>query len=369
MLALMSAIDRLINKDMIMKGHLDNKLINRIAAGFASTDEIRLAEEHMRLCSTCREQVKVLSTAIHANKQTAVPGEHVRHAVLEEWHRINRTINVTKKRSLTFAWQIASGIAAVVIITAGVYLGTMRNLPGLDSYSIAVSSVSGDVYINKSPAVVNNSVNQGDVLQTGLNSIVSTATEGYRLIVAPSSELAVTGTGKNSGLAFHFVHGTVVSISEGFTGYSFGCGRYTVTPTGTEFMMQYENEKLEISVLHGGVMVTGEGVRMEIPSGMKWNSGEPGRLAQMNPELLKSIIDKIISGAGYEKTADDSISGNIRQNSISNHDETGKDVTEKNRAERNSEADELRRSGREMRDDIRSTRQEMKKERTGRSRD
>ena len=349
-----------------MRWHLNNLSIDKLASGLASAAEMRRAEKHIRLCPDCRERVETLSAVLHKKNAAAEPGEHVRQAILAEWHRIDRAINSTEKKHLKPVWKLAAGFAVVIMITAAAYITALKNIPGPDMYSPLLSALSGEAWINGSPLTVNSSISSGCILKTAENSTASVTTDGYTLSVSGSSELAIKSTGKQSGLNFNIIHGTFVSRSDGNVKYAFACGRYMVTPAGTEFLLRYVNNRLEVWVLHGGIFIGGDELRIKVSSGMKWDSDNPGELATVNPELLSYMIAEATEGNAAGKLHADKKPEAGRPGKSTdpgNHGKTG--IDRSGHAEKD-DADEIRKSSREMRDDIKNIRQEIKKERRGR---
>jgi len=287
-----------------MKVHINYKTIEKLASGTASAGELKRAEKHMLTCSKCREQAHTLSLVLQGRKSSVIPGEHVKNAIINEWHRIDHSTNTAKQHPSFFPWRMATGLAAVVLIAAAFYFTVFRTIPGGDTGNLALSYSSGEVYLNYSPISGSSRFQPDDIIRTGTRSTAALSLEGYSLYASGSSEILISGTDKERGLGFKLISGSLVSRSEGGIKYSFTCGSYVIAPTGTEFILQYLDNRLKIWVLHGGVSVKSDIVRMAVSAGYMWDSSDPDRVREVNPQIIESRIAEILSGDRPEDMQD-----------------------------------------------------------------
>ncbi len=298
-----------------MSTHLTNKEIDNYVSGLASAEDVKMTEEHLTSCRQCSMIVKSLSSLLREQKSDAVPGEHVRDAVFAEWHRLHNEIaesNIKSIKSRPRIKTIMTGLAAAATVVIAVSSYVFLNLIKVDpDYTLAITSVSGEVYINDLLTSANNTLKTGDVLRTGVKSSVVVASEGYILYAGRSASLIIAGNNKKDGIGFELNEGPVISKSSGSIRYSFVCGEYKVVPAGTEFMLKFSEGRLEVAVSQGKVIVTGVNLRIEISAGMKWSSGNQGRIDILDPEtsaLINTVntgiwpVEKKSAGEQAEKT-------------------------------------------------------------------
>jgi len=219
-----------------MSTHLTNKEIDNYISGFASAEDVKMTEEHLASCGQCSMIVKSLSSLLREQKSDSVPGEHVREAVFAEWHRLHNEIaesNIKSIKSRPRIKTIMSGlaVAATVVIAVSSYL--FLNLIKVDpDYPLAITSVSGEVYINGLLTFADNKLKAGDVIQTGNQSSAVISSEGYNLYAGRSLSLVLSRNNKKDGVGFVLNEGSVISKSSGSIPYGFVCGEYKVVPAG-----------------------------------------------------------------------------------------------------------------------------------------
>ncbi len=256
-----------------MDAHFKDKDIDRLLSGIMSRKETRRAEIHMKGCDSCRQRINVLSGILQGRKIDSSPGDHVRSAVLAEWHRINSRLTVKHKKTSILHW-FAYGFAAIVLFLLSAYLVGTRIQHPADDNILSLASVKGEVLINTLPAEPNYKIKKGDTLTTAPDSSASLITGNYTLLVESSSVISIKETGSESGFVFSLISGSVTSSSEGNLKYSFICGDYRITPTGTEFRIEMSRWRLKVIVIRGAVFISGPGLKVEVPVGKMWVSDD-----------------------------------------------------------------------------------------------
>lgn len=276
-----------------MNVHLTSEEIDNLVSGLASAKDVKKAQEHLLSCAQCSKAVETLSFIVAARPQDAVPGEHVKSAIMAEWHRLHNESAEREAKGKARVKGIMAGFAAAaasVVIALSAYM--FLNRPAVqENYPLSVASFKGEVYVNNSPSVEHVSVVAGSDVKTGTGSSAVLNSGTYNLYMGASSIVAVTGNSTGSGISFSLVRGTVISKSSGFMNYGFTCGDYTVQPAGTVFLLEFSGKKLDIAVAEGKISVTGPGVNLQIPAGNKWSSLKPGTLEVLDEKdalLIKS---------------------------------------------------------------------------------
>lgn len=357
-----------------MSAHMTDKDIDNYVSGLASAKDVKAAEEHLSSCPQCSMTVRLLSSAVAVQPAESEPGGHVRDAVLSEWHRIHNEIavkNTEEAKTAPRLKKIVAGlaIAASVIIAVSSYLlfSTFRIE---ESYPLAITSATGELYINSRSADKNYQVKTGDFINTGAGSSAVVSTESYDLYIGKSSSLKLTENNRKDGILFILNDGYIISRSSGPVRYSFACGPYRIIPAGTEFMLKYSEDKLDASVLQGKIQVSGKEFQTEIPAGMKWSSVRPDRVEILDTE--SSLIIK--SGFSGEQPPDrpssdknerkpekkDTGTGKPGDDGIKKSDDSS--IGKNNQPEDKKEKMEKVRLNRELREEMNDIKKEQKKE-------
>jgi hypothetical protein len=281
-------------------------------------------------------------------KNNSVPGDHVKASVLAEWHRINSNVHA-RHNNPRFSLRLAYGFAAAVIIAASAYFAVNRMSHTLYTEGLLVTSVTGKVQLNDRKTVIDFVMHKGDLLSTGTGSAVSLAADNYKLAIESSSEIILADSGGNNGYHFILNRGIVTSRSEGKLDYSFTCGTYHITPTGTAFRIEMSEHNITVAVWSGRVIVSGTGLNIEVPAGMEWDSADPGNLRSSD------------AGETNDKTTDtaNTTSASGEFNGDDNVRDRGADTNEDNKPD----PDEIRNLKRESRDEIRDMKKENRKDR------
>lgn len=329
-----------------MNAHLKDKDIDRLVSGIMSRRENLRAEKHLEKCSSCRIKVIILSGIISEKKNESVPGDHVKAAVIAEWHRTNSGVIATHEKPV-FALRLAYGFAAALFIAVSAYFVVTRIPNSIYQDGLLVTTITGDVKVNNTAADMNHMLQKGDQVSTGPDSSASLTTGNYRLELEGSTELKLAESGGDTGFVFNLNRGAATSRSEGKIKYSFICGGYIITPTGTEFRLEVSQGRLSVAVFTGGVIISGTNLKIEVPAGMKWDSDDPDKLRSAE---TGNSMDVIPGKGGYtEKNAEG-------ENKIQ---DSGNKI---NRAD----PGEIRELKRESREEIRDMRDMKKESREGR---
>ncbi len=328
--------------------HLKGNEIDNLVSGIADSAEMQHAEEHLRVCSRCREKVRILSGVVNKRESDAVPGTHVKAAVLAEWHRINSTESVSVKW-FTLPLKAALAIAASFIIGLTVYIGIISNAPFNKERDFSLAGISGDVRINDTIAKSGDIIREGyNVVTTG-NSFARIKSDNYQLNIEGSTEIRLASNNEATGFNFVLHRGSIVSRSFIKLQYSFTCGEYKVMPLGTEFRLDYSDGIVKAAVSSGEIMITGKGFDTRVLPGMSWSSD--------SKEAVLNSTDKV---NGKKKTTADKSSYSAKnpgESEVESSEETsGKDEKLQNR-------DDIRDMKREIRKDIREIKNEKKRER------
>jgi len=361
-----------------MSSHLTSKEIDYLASGLASVKEVKKAQEHLDSCARCRMIVDTLSRVVAAQVSDAVPGDHVRDAVLSEWHRLyNESVEkriAIKPRIKRFMAGIA--VAASVVIAVSAYLFFSIPESGM-SYPLSITSAAGEIYSGNSPVSAGTPIAAGSVIKTGEDSAATVSSDNYNLYIGRSSVLEVSGNSVKSGIRFRLGKGSVVSKSSGSLHYSFECGGFKITPAGTEFLLDFSGDKLDIAVTEGKILITGPGVHISIAAEYKWSSGIPGKIELLDGETA-SLIKSVVSGSWPDEknTADEVVKKSdpgIEENGKAEDDKTVSKkeslTEEKDKTNDKKEKPEKLKLRREIRDEINAIKKERRKERKSRNKD
>ena len=293
--------------------------------------------------------MKLLSGMLEKQESGSVPGEHVRAAVLAEWHKMNTGTKVKSVKPALFT-RFAYGFAAAIIVLS-VYFGITSVNKSTYRSGLSVASISGEAYINNTLAYKTGTLKQGGLISTGTDSSVILAADGYSLELGTSTELALEDSGGEKGFVFSMKKGVLTSRSEGRLRYSFICGDYRITPSGTEFRIEMSQGRLTVAVFSGSVLITGPGLKIEVPAGMMWDIADPGS--------IRSVYD----GARYDKTG---INGNRSVSGKNTGEDKGNENIVQDAAggtgkDNGADPDEMRDLKRESREDIKDMKKETRK--------
>ncbi|NLV67057.1 MAG: zf-HC2 domain-containing protein [Spirochaetes bacterium] len=308
-----------------MNTHLKDKDIDRLVSGMMTRRESLRVQRHIDKCDSCRKNVNILSGILSTQINKSVPGENVKAAILAEWHRMNSNVVIKQARG-AFTLRLVYGLAAVLFIVISAYLALIR-VP-LFNYNdgLTGTSISGEVYVNNTAADIDRTLHKGDVVATGTDSSVNFTAESYSLSIESSSELKLAESNNETGFLFILNRGAVTSRSEGKIKYAFTCGSYRIVPAGTEFRIEMSGRNIELSVLSGMIIVSGAGLKIEVPAGMKWDSADPGNIRSADAGNInnnQTDMNGRVQGSGEYKVKDkvqDSGPGMKRYND-SDHDE------------------------------------------------
>ena len=260
-----------------MDTHLKDRDIDRLVSGMMGRGEKLRARMHLEECGSCREKVNILSGILSEKKNGQVPGDHVKAAVLAEWHRMNPPAAAGHAKH-GFTLRLAYGFAAVLIIAVSAYFALSRMPHSLHEEGLTAASINGAVRVNNRDAGTNLVVHKGDLVSTGPDSSIVLTADNYSLELEGSSELELTESGTDTGFVFNLDMGAVTSRSEGKLKYAFTCGGYRITPAGTEFRIQASGDKTAVAVVSGKVIVSGADLVIEVPEGMMWDSSDTGNV-------------------------------------------------------------------------------------------
>lgn len=355
-----------------MSIHLTDKEIVSLVSGLASPGDAGKAQLHLDSCPRCRKIVDALSSAVAAQPADSEPGEHVREAVLSHWHKVHNE-NVKKEfhgRHLMkrFIAGLAAAVATVVAaISVYIFSGIIKSGEG---FPLAIKSVAGEVYLDDSVTTAGTPFRKGSAIRTGSTGRAIISTDGYTLYLGGSSYLELSGNSRSSGIRFSLRDGSVISKSHGDITCSFECGRYSIAPSGTEFLLKFFGGKFEVAVLQGKVSVTGGGLHVDIPSGRMWSSGIPDRL-----ELLDPWRSAVIETGTFDITqpGETSRKGEVRK--ATPQDETGEEKTGSSGIEKTGkktesiEKTEMMKFNRKLREEISGMKREQRMERRARNRE
>lgn len=334
-----------------MDTHLSNKDIDKLVSGLSTAKEAKRAELHIETCESCRRRIDILSGILSKKNFDSVPGDHVKAAVLAEWHRMNSRVPEPEGKSRPLL-KFAYGLAAVFLIAVSTYVAVTR-VPFFSSREkILVASSSGDVFINNDSAGQGDPFENNDTLLTAPAASASLSWGSYNLYIGDSSKLRLADSGDENGFVFQLERGFVRSRSEGKLRYSFICGQYRVIPSGTEFTLNFVQGKLDVAVFSGGVTVSGAELLIDVQAGMRWKSDDPDRIVPIN--FKDEGEERGVKESGIEKTA----------GSDSVHENEATDTREKNGVrESGIDADIKRELKKEAREDIIDMKKERRRER------
>jgi len=353
-----------------MSIHLTNKEIDNFVSGLASAKDANKIKEHLTSCTQCSMIVESLSSVLSEQPSDSVPGEHVRKAVLAEWHRLhneiveNNTMFIkTKPRINKIITGLAVAASIVIAVSSYIFLDVVKDNV---NYPLTITSASGEVYINDSLTAADNSLKTGDVLRTGIKSSAVISSGGYILYAGRSTSLNIAGNNKKDGIEIILNEGSVISKSSGSIHYSFVCGEYKVVPAGTEFMLQLYGDKLNVAVSQGKVVVTGVNLRIEIPAGMKWSSEIPGRVDSLDAET-SALINSVNSNIWPDEkhSPDDRVNKPAAKYTPTVITEGAK--IENNPIDDKKEKMEKTKLNRELRDEMNEMKKEQRREKKGRN--
>jgi hypothetical protein len=361
-----------------MSNHLTSKEIDNLVSGLSSDKDVKTAQEHLNSCPRCRMIIDTLSNVVVPHRTDAVPGEHVRDAVIAEWHRLHR--ESVKKEVTQKPWmkRIIAGFAfaasAVIVISAYIFLKG----PEVERvYPLAIKSVTGEVYINGSIATAETGIAAGSLIKTGTGSSAVISSEDYNLYIGRSGIIEVSANSYKSGLRFKLIKGSVVSQSTGSLKYSFECAGYVIVPAGTQFLLNLADGNPEIAVSEGKVFVTGHGVHIEIVQGKKWSAGGSGEVEPLDEKtnaLIKSAAtglwpDEVIPSADKIKIQVNKTAKPGEAIADKSEDKKEPGIEQKNITDEKKEKLERIKLKREIRNEISEVKKEQRKERKARNKD
>lgn len=253
-----------------MGKHLKDNEIDNLVSGITDTAGAKVAEEHLKGCKLCSEKIRILSEAVNGSEPVTSPRPYVKDAIITEWHKINSESTVSVKW-YSIPLKTAVGFAAAVFVAVTVYLGIngITSIKPVREFSVA--EISGVVLLNSKSAGTGDAIQEGDTVVTLDRASVNIKSENFDLMIKGPAEIKL-GANKRGGFNFTLYRGSVVSKSYSRLSYSFTCGDYSVTPSGTEFRIDYLDRNLRVIVLSGEVTVSGSGVNIRILSGMVWSS-------------------------------------------------------------------------------------------------
>lgn len=331
-----------------MKAHLTDNDIDIYVSGMMNRREKLRTEKHLYECTSCRKKVSILSGVLSERKYNSVPGDHVKAAVLAEWHRMNTGV-IARHNNPRFSLRLAYGFAAAVIIAVSAYFAVNRMSHNVYAEGLLVTSVAGEVQLNNRKTVIDLVMHNGDLLSTGTGSAASLAADKYKLEIESSSEIKLADSEGDSGYHFILNRGSVTSRSEGKLDYSFTCRAYRIAPAGTEFRIEMSESNITVAVWSGRVIVSGADLIIDVPAGMIWDSENPGKVRSAD------------AGDTNDKTTDTasrtSASGEFNGN------DTVRDSGAEIKGDNKPDPDEIRDLKRESRDEIRDMKKDNRKER------
>ena len=310
--------------------------------------------------------VEALSHVVAIQPSGMFPGRHVKEAVIAEWHRLH---NDTVENKIAAGPRIKKitavlAVAASVITAVSSYI-IFNTIKADNLYPLLVTSFTGEVILNDSAASVYSTFKTGDIIITENKSSAVVSAKDYNLYVGRSSILKVNGNDKKNGIYFNLNEGSVISKSSGSMNYRFDCGEYKIIPAGTEFLLQYSRHKLAAAVLQGIIVVTGPGLRMDIPSGTKWSSENPGSLEKLDAET-SALINSVPSGIWPADTT--SSDNGVKTSAVKTASkEAPEDKSVKDKKEKKEKIKLTRELRDEMKEIKREQRKEQKKEQKGRN--
>lgn len=260
-----------------MDTHLNDKDIDRLVSGMMGRGEKLRARMHLEKCDSCREKVNILSGILSEKKTGPVPGDHVKTAVLAEWHRMNHAAAAGHAKP-GHGLKLVYGLAAVLIIAVSAYFALVRIPHSIYDDGLSAASVTGDVHLNNNAAGISLVLHKGDLVSTGPGSSIILTAGNYTLELEGSSELRLAESGDETGFLFTLNRGAVTSRSEGKLKYAFACGGYRITPAGTEFRIEMSESSITVAVRSGSVVISGAELKIEVPAGMMWDSADTGNI-------------------------------------------------------------------------------------------
>jgi len=359
-----------------MSIHLRDKEIDDFVSGLASEKEAEKIREHISSCPRCGKVVTALASVVAEEQPVSLPGEHVRKAVMAQWFMLHNQAagKGAPQRSLFNRFNAGLAAAASVILIIGAYIFSGVIKPD-EGYPLIISSASGDVQINDSQASHGTIINAGDILKTGTDGRVFLSAEKYNLHIGGSSSIAVASNTRRTGIRFILDEGSVISRSAGDMPYSFRCGKFDVTPSGTEFMLKYSVNRLHAAVTQGKVQVNTASKNIEIPSGSMWSSDNFNTLVPVDREtssmISSGLFDTVPADKVQEKEEEESRGESTvkqTQNGSGNSSETDGTEIRKEMRER-IEQKEMNRDLRRDRRDIIEIKKEQWKENRRRNRE
>jgi hypothetical protein len=354
-----------------VSNHLTGKEIDYYVSGLASAEDAARARRHLDSCPQCRKLAETLSSVITEGPSDSIPRIHVREAVMSHWHKVNYQIAEKESGEKPVINRFTAGLALaasfILIISAYLFLGRMK---ADDGYLLTLHSVSGEVYLNGSAAADDSVITTGSLVQTGKTGDAVVSASGYMLYIGNSSSLAVSRNSNRRGIRFLLDEGAVISKSSGDIAYSFSCGKYDVSPVGTDFMIKCSIKKAEVAVSQGIVKVEAPDMSVEISEGRIWSSEKPGELAAIDPataliintgRFSNRLTNKDMEKRDINKTE---ITGE-KENSESNINGS-EEKRDREEIREKAEIKQMNRELRQERKDINDFRREQRAERKGR---
>lgn len=356
-----------------MSNHLTDKEIDYYVSGLSSGKDARRIREHISSCPQCAKITETLASVISEEPASAVPGKHVRETVMQQWHTINNLEPDKKSAGRPLfnrfnAWLITAA-SVILIISAYLFTGIIKPDEG---FPLTINSITGEAVHNNTQAAEQTVFRKGDTIKTGTDGRASLTSEKYTLFMDKSSSVTLAENTRKGGILFILAEGTFISRSSGDLAYSFTCGRYDITPAGTDFMMKCSAEKLDVAVTQGKVNVGTPGYGIEINSGSMWSSDNPGLLVPVNPEtaaMINAGAFKPVSPGkkSEEKTvkepaANAGINESTEENSLNNNG-----TIHRNAVREKNEVRQLNRELRQDRREISDIKKDIKAERKGRN--
>ncbi len=354
-----------------MSNHLTGKEIDYYVSGLASAENAARIRKHLDSCTQCRKLAETLSSVIAEHPSDSMPRIHVREAVMSHWQKVNNQIvekaSGEKPVIKRFTTGLALAASFILIISAYLFLGRMKADEG---YLLTLHSVSGGVYLNGSASTDDSVITTGSLIQTGEKGEALVSASGYKLYIGSFSSLAVPRNNSIRGIQFLLNEGAVISKSSGDITYSFSCGKYDVSPVGTDFMIKCSIKKTEVAVSQGKVKVEAPDMSIEISEGRIWSSEKPGELAAIDPATALIINTGRFNNRLTNKDTDNR---NINKPEIAGEKENSESNSngseEKRNREEIREKAEIKQMNRELRQErknINDFRREQKTERKGR---
>lgn len=256
--------------------HIIGRHMIRLLSGQLSAGEERDAKEHLLSCDDCRREYEILRSVTDGGEAHVEPSSRVRDGILEAWDRASAVNKPPVRLPMRFRPAVlVSAAAAICGVIAGAYI-LLSPVQDKNASQLVLSSVSGTVTVDGSPAVPGSHLSVSSRIETGSDGAAIAGCEGYSVKLSASTRIALSSGENGAGVNGIIEQGTIVSSSDGRISYAYEVFGYRIVPKGTVFSVSAIAPSVTVCVRSGAVSVTDSGGRecAVIQEGSKWTSAD-----------------------------------------------------------------------------------------------